>query len=63
MVCELSEPKKTAKYTPPQFCTRDVDRRFSSGASGGCLHGGASFKVGKAHFAARKRARRTAKMK
>ena len=25
---------------------------FSSGASGGSLHGGASFKVGKAHFAA-----------
>ena len=26
----------------------------SSGASGGCLHGGASFKVERAHFAARK---------
>ena len=27
----------------------------SSGASGGCLHGGASFKVEKAHFAAQKK--------
>ena len=27
---------------------------LSSGASGGCLHGGASFKVEKAHFAVRK---------
>ena len=27
---------------------------FSSGASGGCLHGGASFKLEKAHFAAHK---------
>ena len=27
----------------------------SSGASGGCLHGGASFKVEQAHFAARKK--------
>ena len=35
----------------------------SSGASGGSLHGGASFKVEKAHFAACKRVRRTATMK
>ena len=27
---------------------------FSRGASGGCLHGGASFEVEKAHFTARK---------
>ena len=31
------------------------DSKLSSGASGGSLHGGASFKVEKAHFAAWKK--------
>ena len=36
MVCELSDSEltKTAKCAlPPQFCTRDVDRRFCGGGA------------------------------
>ena len=39
----------------PRLSPKNNPRRFlgnSSGASGGSLHGGASFKVEKAHFAA-----------
>ena len=32
-VCELSEPKKKAKYAPPPVCTRDVDRRLCGGGA------------------------------
>ena len=34
VVCELSEPETKAKSTHhPQFCTRDVDRRFCGGGA------------------------------
>ena len=42
--------------TFPRFCSKMAPKNctpkciFSSGASGGCLHGGASFQVEKAHF-------------
>ena len=35
------------------FLMEGIKKKRSSGASGGCLHEGASFKVAKAHFAAR----------
>ena len=34
---------------------RAIETLLPSGAPGGCLHGGASFKVEKPHFAARKK--------
>ena len=33
MVCELLEPKKSQKTHYPQFCIRDVDRRFCGGGA------------------------------
>ena len=45
----LSKAHTSLLKVDPESCA------VSRGASGGCLHGGASFKVEKAHFAARKK--------
>ena len=43
-------------YPCPETSAKTVEnKQKSSGASGGSLQGGASFKVEKAHFAARKK--------
>ena len=47
-------PQSSAKASQCKRSRIEIqhDRVYPSGASGGSLHGGASFKVGKAHFAA-----------
>ena len=61
--------RETVRQLLPLPCSWKVPegkvgaRYCSSGASGGCLHGGASFEVESAHFTARQMVRRTANNK
>ena len=55
MVClgaEMCKGKKAHRYFQHKVFAPLPKPPLSSGASGGSLHGGVSFKVGKAHFAA-----------
>ena len=61
-ICEIRKASKMSKVRRPLTVGMLRNILNSRGASGGCLHGGASFKVEKAHLLHEERVRRTANM-